>query len=65
MILHRLRVAGFSGDTNPFSPDAVFELHKFSKGRLGALPAKWLITRCLFPSRKRPGSSTVISCQVF
>jgi len=32
MILHRLRVAGFSGDTNPFSPDAVFELHKFSKG---------------------------------
>jgi general secretion pathway protein A len=32
MILHRLRVAGYSGDTNPFSPDAVFELHKYTKG---------------------------------
>ncbi|MEA2552506.1 MAG: ral secretion pathway protein, partial [Fimbriimonadaceae bacterium] len=32
MILHRLRVAGYSGETNPFSPDAVFELHKYTGG---------------------------------
>ena len=32
MLLHRLRVAGYTGDHSPFSPDAVFELHKFSKG---------------------------------
>ena len=32
MLLHRLRVAGYSGEFNPFTPDAVFELHKFSKG---------------------------------
>lgn len=32
LILHRLRVAGFGGDASPFSPDAVFEIHKASKG---------------------------------
>jgi general secretion pathway protein A len=32
LLMHRLRVAGYSGDTNPFSPDAVFELHKYTKG---------------------------------
>lgn len=32
MILHRLRVAGFTGETNLFTPDAVFEIHKFTKG---------------------------------
>jgi len=32
MILHRLRVAGFTGENHPFTPDALHELHKFSKG---------------------------------
>lgn len=32
MILHRLRVAGFSGEHSPFTPDAVYELNKFAKG---------------------------------
>jgi general secretion pathway protein A len=32
MVLHRLRVAGFSGEKNPFSPDAIYELHRFSGG---------------------------------
>lgn len=32
MILHRMRVAGFSGDKNPFTPDAVYQIHKFSDG---------------------------------
>jgi general secretion pathway protein A len=32
MILHRLKVAGFAGDESPFTPDAIFELHKFTKG---------------------------------
>lgn len=32
MILHRMRVAGFNGEQNPFTPDAVFEIHKFTKG---------------------------------
>lgn len=32
MLLHRMRVAGFTGDTSPFTPDAVFEIHKASKG---------------------------------
>lgn len=32
MLLHRLRVAGYAGETNPFTPEAVFELHKYTKG---------------------------------
>ena len=32
LILHRLRVAGFAGDSSPFTPDAVFEIHKHSNG---------------------------------
>jgi general secretion pathway protein A len=32
MILHRLRVGGYTGELSPFTPDAVFEIHKFSKG---------------------------------
>lgn len=32
MILHRLRVAGYSGEHSPFTPDAIFELHKFTNG---------------------------------
>src|SRR5262249_36527459 len=32
MILHRLRVAGFTGEQSPFTPDAIFELHKYTKG---------------------------------
>ena len=32
MILHRLRVAGYTGEANLFSPDAIFEIHKYSKG---------------------------------
>lgn len=32
MILHRLRVAGYTGEKSPFSPDAIFQLHKFTGG---------------------------------
>ncbi len=32
MILHRMRVAGYVGEKNPFSPDAVYQIHKFSGG---------------------------------
>lgn len=32
LILHRLRVAGFSGERNVFTPDAVYQLHKVSQG---------------------------------
>lgn len=32
MILHRLRVAGYSGEQSPFTPDAVYEIHKATKG---------------------------------
>jgi general secretion pathway protein A len=32
MILHRMRIAGFTGEQNPFTPDAIFELHKYTKG---------------------------------
>ena len=32
MLLHRLRIAGFTGETSPFTPDAIFEIHKASKG---------------------------------
>jgi general secretion pathway protein A len=32
MILHRLRVAGYTGEGNPFTPDAVFEIHKHGNG---------------------------------
>jgi general secretion pathway protein A len=32
MIMHRLRVAGYAGENNPFSPEAVFEIHKYTKG---------------------------------
>lgn len=32
MILHRLRVAGYTGEFSPFSPDAIYQIHKFSGG---------------------------------
>lgn len=32
MIDFRLRVAGYTGEQSPFTPDAIFEIHKFSKG---------------------------------
>lgn len=32
LILHRMRIAGYTGEHNLFTPDAVYELHKFSKG---------------------------------
>ncbi|MER3412688.1 MAG: ATPase [Armatimonadota bacterium] len=32
MIEHRLRTAGFAGESSPFTPDAVFEIHKYSGG---------------------------------
>jgi general secretion pathway protein A len=32
MILHRLRVAGYAEEAHPFSPDAIFEIHKHTKG---------------------------------
>lgn len=32
MILHRLKVAGYTGDQSPFTPDAICEMHKYSKG---------------------------------
>lgn len=32
MLLHRLRVAGYTGDKLMFTPDAVFQLHKASAG---------------------------------
>ena len=32
MILHRMRVAGYTTEQSPFTPDAIFEVHKHSKG---------------------------------
>jgi general secretion pathway protein A len=32
LIMHRLRVAGYTGDPGIFSPDAVLELHRFTQG---------------------------------
>jgi general secretion pathway protein A len=32
MIFHRLRVAGFTAEQSPFSPDAIHELHKYTQG---------------------------------
>lgn len=32
LIMHRLRVAGFTGEKSPFTPDAIHEIHKISKG---------------------------------
>lgn len=32
MLLHRLRIAGFTAEHTPFTPDAVFEIHKASGG---------------------------------
>lgn len=32
MVLHRLRVAGYTAEQSPFTPDAIFELHKYTKG---------------------------------
>lgn len=32
MIEHRLRTAGYIGEQSPFTPDAIFEIHKFSGG---------------------------------
>lgn len=32
MVLHRLRVAGYDDEHSPFTPDAIFQLHKASNG---------------------------------
>ncbi len=32
LILHRLRVAGYTGEHSLFTPDAIYELHKYAKG---------------------------------
>jgi general secretion pathway protein A len=32
LILHRMRVAGYTGERSPFTPDAVYQLHKTSGG---------------------------------
>ncbi|MBS1723766.1 MAG: AAA family ATPase [Armatimonadetes bacterium] len=32
MILHRMRVAGFTGEKSPFTPDAVHKIHQISGG---------------------------------
>jgi len=32
MILHRMRVAGYAGEHSPFEPDAIFEMHKYTRG---------------------------------
>ena len=32
LLLHRLRVAGYTSDQSPFSPDAVYLLHRYSNG---------------------------------
>ncbi|MFI5384908.1 MAG: ExeA family protein [Fimbriimonadales bacterium] len=32
MILHRLKVAGYAGEHSPFAPDAIYEMHKYTKG---------------------------------
>lgn len=32
LILHRLRIAGYTGESSPFTPDALFELHKVAQG---------------------------------
>lgn len=32
LIMHRLRVAGYSGEKSPFTPDAIHEIHKISNG---------------------------------
>lgn len=32
LILHRLRVAGYSGEKSPFTPEAIHQIHKMSHG---------------------------------
>lgn len=32
LVLHRMRVAGFTGERSPFTPEAIHQLHKFSNG---------------------------------
>lgn len=32
MILHRLRVAGYANENSPFTPEAIFEMHKYTQG---------------------------------
>jgi general secretion pathway protein A len=32
MMLFRMRVAGYTGEQHPFTPDAIYEMHKFTKG---------------------------------
>lgn len=32
MIHHRLKVAGYASEQSPFSPDAIFEIHKYCQG---------------------------------
>lgn len=33
MVFHRLRVAGYTGEHNLFTPDAVYEMHRHTNGR--------------------------------
>lgn len=32
LIEHRLQTAGYTGEQHPFTPDAIYEIHKFSNG---------------------------------
>lgn len=32
LVEHRLRVAGYSGDHSAFTPDAIYEMHKYTDG---------------------------------
>ncbi len=32
MILHRMRTAGFTAEKNPFTPDAIYQIHKITNG---------------------------------
>lgn len=32
LILHRMRTAGFMGERNPFTPDAIYQIHKAAAG---------------------------------
>jgi general secretion pathway protein A len=32
MVLHRLRIAGYTGEQSPFTPDSIYEMHKYSEG---------------------------------
>lgn len=32
LLLHRLRAAGYTGPSNPFTAESIFEIHRFTKG---------------------------------